>query len=98
MRLGDGQESFNQIVAETGRQNLQCMQDWRDGNNFIMPPPRVAIARRNPFTAFQFSIAADGWLLFCRTIDQKEPRIESSRRKWWRKPATHKNELTAVEL
>jgi hypothetical protein len=74
------------------------MQNRRHNDQFAALPFREPVLRGDPFTAFKFCIFGDARVLFEWTFGEKEPGIESSRRKRWRYPAANKSEIVSVEM
>src|SRR5690349_7933575 len=73
------------------------MQRRRHCHHQISHPTIVSVTRRYPFTVFQ--LAGDHvWLLLCRTVDEKEPRVETSRIERRRYPTSDVCEVIRVEI
>src|SRR6266404_1771769 len=97
-RLRQRKKSFNQIICQTRCQCLQRMQDGRHRDNFAASPLFISIAGADPLATLQFRISRHFRLLLCRTVSEKKPGVETTRRKRRCYPAAHKSEVTRVEM
>src|SRR5258708_34922778 len=74
------------------------MQHRRYHDNFTAFPFCIRVARANPLATLQFRIFRNPGLLLCRTVSEKKPGVETTRRKRGSYPAANENEGTRVEM
>src|SRR6266508_4568073 len=101
-RLTEGvwrcKKSFIKIVSQSVCQCFQSMQNWRHGEYFGALPARQCRACSDPFATGEFRVTAHVSVLFPRTVNEKEPGIETPRAEWRSYPAAHESDIAGVKM